>query len=141
MVLWLTVLILSIVVEIITIDLVSIWITAGSIFALIAYALHFNLFIQITVCILVSLICFLFVRPITKKTMSGTIIHTNADRLIGKKGIVTKEIQKDTKGEVKVLGNFWSAITIDNQAIPVGKHVTILSIDGVKLIVREEKES
>ena len=141
MVLWLTILILSIVIELVTIDLVSIWINAGSICALIAYALHFSLYLQIAICIIVSLICFIFIRPLTKKTMSGTIIHTNADRLIGKKGVVTKEIQKDTKGEVKVMGNFWSAISINDQPIPVGKHVNILSIDGVKLIVKEEKES
>ena len=50
---------------------------------------------------------------------------------------MTKEIQEDTKGEVKVMGSTWSAISIDKDFIEAGTHVEILAIDGVKLVVKK----
>lgn len=137
MTVWLIVLILSIVIEIITIDLVSIWISVGSIFALLSYFLGFNFTVQVIVCIVVSLFCFFVTRPLAKKYLNGNVVHTNSDRLIGKQALVTKDIQEDTKGEVKVLGNYWSAISVTNELIEAGSHVQVLAIDGVKLIVKK----
>lgn len=137
MTIWLVILILSVIIEIITIDLVTIWLGLGSLCALIAYFLGFSLTIQVMVCLIVTLISFLVTRPIAKKYLTGNIVHTNTDRLIGKQGLVTKEIQEDTKGEVKVMGSVWSAISIDKDSIEAGKHVEILAIDGVKLVVKK----
>jgi len=53
-------------------------------------------------------------------------------------GIVTEEITKLEPGEVKVDGKKWSAIS--SKKIKVGSKVEILSIDGVKLNVKEVKE-
>ncbi len=137
MTIWLIILILSIIIEIITVDLVSIWFGLGSICALIAYFLGFDLTIQIIVCILATLLSFIITRPLAKKYLTGNIVHTNLDRLIGKRGLVIKEIQEDTLGEVKVMGNIWSAISIDKVPIEEGNHVEILAIDGVKLVVKK----
>ena len=46
-------------------------------------------------------------------------------------------INKLEPGEVKVDGKKWSAIS--NKKINVGSKVEILSIDGVKLLVKETK--
>ena len=51
---------------------------------------------------------------------------------------MTEEITKLEPGEVKVDGKKWSAIA--NKKISVGSKVEILSIDGVKLNVKEIKE-
>ena len=61
----------------------------------------------------------------------------NSKEKIGKKGIVISDIDpiKGT-GLVKINGETWSAKT-DNEA-PIAKdiEITVLSIDGVKLIVK-----
>lgn len=137
MVLWLSVLIISIVIEVVTIDLVSIWVSVGSLAALLAYFLNFSLTVQVIVCIVVSLFCIFITRPIAKKYLRGNVVHTNSDRLIGKTALVTKDIEEFSNGEVKIFGNYWTAVTSDNEAIKAGSHVEVLAIDGVKLIVKE----
>ena len=39
-------------------------------------------------------------------------------------------------GEVKIGGLCWSARAEDGRTIPVGEHVTVLAVQGVKLIVK-----
>ena len=86
MTIWLVILILSVIIEIVTIDLVSIWISLGSLGALIAYFLGFDLIVQIIVCLVITVLSFIITRPIAKKYLTGNIVHTNTDRLIGKQG-------------------------------------------------------
>ena len=65
-------------------------------------------------------------------------VVTNSNAIIGKEGIVIKEIDGKTGkvGQVKVLGDTWSAICEDsNIVIPVDSTVKVSKIDGVKLIV------
>ena len=52
--------------------------------------------------------------------------------------IVTEEITRFKIGEVKVDGKRWSALS--TKKILKGSKVEILSIDGVKLHVKEVKE-
>ncbi|MGB4181749.1 MAG: NfeD family protein, partial [Bacilli bacterium] len=60
---------------------------------------------------------------------------TNADRFVGKVGVVTKEIHPFEIGEVKVNNSFWRAINKDNETINVGALVSVDGIEGIKLIV------
>jgi ATP-dependent RNA helicase CshB len=61
---------------------------------------------------------------------------TNVDSLIGEVATVTKEIVPDDRGEVKIKGQYWLAISADNSQIEAGKKVSILAIEGNKLIVK-----
>ena len=76
-------------------------------------------------------------KPFMKKFKLTKIEPTNLDRVIGKRGEVIKKISEDKVGEVKVLGALWSAISKDE--LEVGDKVIIEKIDGVKLVVRKEK--
>jgi len=63
---------------------------------------------------------------------------TVASSLIGKKGVVTKEIiPGDISGKVRVDNDIWSA-TADRR-IPVGTNVIIKESKGVHVVVEEEK--
>ena len=63
---------------------------------------------------------------------------TNADRVLGHEGIVIKTIDPmDGKGQIKVLGQVWSAKA--DKVIEEGSKVKVLSMEGVKLIVEELK--
>ena len=66
---------------------------------------------------------------------------TNIDGLIGKIGLVTKDIDNiQSLGEVQINHDYWGAINYDEcEVIKKGTKVEILDIRGDKLIVREVK--
>ena len=119
---WTIILVISIIVEAITVDLVSIWFGAGAIVALIAEAFGFNQIIQVTLFTIVSIACILITRPLSKKYLRGNTIKTNYDRIIGKHCLVTETITADNKGEVKVMGTLWMATSLNNETIEVGQY-------------------
>ena len=89
---------------------------------------------MIAVSVVCFIICIIWIRPIIDSKRSKETIPTNADRLIGKEGIVIVSIDVDEcKGQVKVMGQVWSAFAKKN--IPEGKKVKVLGMSGVKLEV------
>lgn len=133
---WLIIAIATGVFEAITVDLVSIWFCIGAIAALISYFLGAAIWLQIIIFLVASAGLVIATRPLSRKLLRGNIIRTNSDRLIGKHAVVTQPFDSEERGEVKVSGEIWSAITHDGSKVTVGDHVEILAIEGVKLIVR-----
>ena len=135
---WMIIFLFLIFLELSTVNMVSIWFAIGALASFVVSFWVDNLTIQITVFVVISIISLLLTRKFVKKIRGGKIVATNLDRVIGKIGIVTEEIGKLEPGEVKVDGKKWSAIS--TKKIKVGSKVEILSIDGVKLNVKEVKE-
>ena len=52
--------------------------------------------------------------------------------------MVTKEISKNTYGEVNVKGSIWTATS--KKEIKKGASIKVVKIEGVKLLVEEIKE-
>lgn len=135
---WMIIFIVLILIELVTVNLVSIWFAVG---ALASFVLSFwvsDVTWQIAVFVGVSFVSLLLTRKFVNKVRGGKIEATNLDRVIGQIGVVTEEITKLEPGEVKVDGKRWSAIS--SKKIKVGSKVEILAIDGVKLNVKEVKE-
>lgn len=139
---WLVVLVLSIVIEIATLGLTTIWFAGGALLAVIAAALGLPLVVQIVLFFAASLLLLYFTRPIAVKYFNKDRVKTNAESLVGKQAIVISEIDNlQGIGQVTVAGMEWSARTVeDGKSIPVGGVVNIVAINGVKLIVEERKE-
>jgi len=135
---WLVIFVVLSVLEMATVNLVSIWFAIGSLVAAITSLFVDNTMIQICVFVISSAISLALTQPVVKKLRSRKIIPTNLDRVVGKIGIVTEKVTKLEPGEVKVDGKRWSAVS--TKKIDVGRKVEILSIDGVKLHVKEVKE-
>lgn len=135
---WLILFVILIILELCTINLTTIWFAFGALLAYVTSLFFDNVIIQTTVFLVVSVATLIFTRPIVKKYLLKKPSRTNADMLIGKVGIVTKEIVKDNVGEVKIDGKYWSAKS--NKRIKEGSKVEILSIEGVKLIVEKKEE-
>lgn len=136
--LWLIVFFGLVLLEFATINLVSIWFAIGALASFIVSLYVENTTIQVAVFVIVSAISLLLTKKIVSKIRNKEPEKTNLDRVIGKIGIVTEEITKLEPGEVKVDGKKWSAVS--TKKIKVGSKVEILSIDGVKLNVKEVKE-
>ena len=135
---WVALLALFIIIEASTAQLLTIWFAVGSLAALITTFITDNIVIQVIVFVVVSAIALAITRPLVKKMTKTQKQPTNADMYIGKDAVVTEDINNlEAKGLVKVGGSVWTARTeVDNYTIPAGAHVTVIKIEGVKLIVR-----
>ena len=135
---WLVIVVLLTILEVITINLVSVWFVVSGIVSLFLSFIIDSFYIEFMVFVCLGLVLMLLTRPYLVKKLSKKKVSTNLDRVIGMEGIVTDEITKFKIGEVKVDGKKWSAIA--DEKIKVGEEVIIDSIDGVKLIVRKGEE-
>ncbi len=133
---WIGFAIFMLICEGLTSQLVSIWFVFGSVAAAISCIFTDNFLIQSVVFVIVSFICLIATRPLVKKITKQTIVHTNADGMVGRMALVTMDIV-NTKGtgQVNVDGELWSAKSVDNREIKSGANVRITGIQGVKLLV------
>ena len=96
-----------------------------------------NIFIQTSIFVVSSVILIFATKPFVKKfAKNDNQFKTNMYSIIGKVGIVTKEINSiEGSGQIKVEGEIWSAICKNETIIPKGTKVEVLEIQGVKAIV------
>ena len=130
-------------IEIFNISFLLIWPGFGSFFAFIASVLGAPVEIQIAVFAISTTIMIIFMKPLTKKLFKNKDnTKMNNDAMIGKKGIVIKEINSTEEvGQVKVAGELWSAITLNDEKIKINEIVEVTKVDGVKLIVTKINEN
>ena len=123
-------------------ELTTIWFAIGSLVALFLALFGANVWIQVIVFILVSLVMILFTRPIAVKYFNTDRVRTNAESLIGRQAIVTQAIDNlHATGKVMVAGQEWTARSDqDDILIEEGAVTDILAINGVKLIVKEREK-
>ncbi len=135
---WFVLFAVLLVIELLTVNLVTVWFAFGAVAAIICSFFTDSIFIQLLVFLITSVMTLLVMKPLLKRFKSFDITPTNLDRVIGKIGEVTKSIDQDKYGEVKILGSTWTASSQSH--INIGERVKVLSIDGVKLIVQKEEK-
>ncbi|MCI5745409.1 MAG: NfeD family protein [Erysipelotrichaceae bacterium] len=143
---WIIILIVSVIIEIATNDLTSIWFAAGAFGAIISNLfLHDTLiYVQIIVFAIISIAFILIVKPIIKKRINVPVVATNVDAMIGQKVLVVEKIEEGLPGAVKSEGIEWTAVTDKETCLP-GDFVIIKKVVGntltvEKFIGKEEKE-
>lgn len=138
---WIGIGLFALILEILTpTALVSIWISIGALAAWLCAALGLSWMLQVSICVIVSILFILIVRPFAVKYLRGNTIATNADRIIGETAIVIKEINGQHWGQVKVQGMVWSAVSHTQDVIQAGQKVRIIAIEGAKLLVSQLSE-
>lgn len=137
---WLGVIVLAVILEAVTTQMVSIWFVAGGLVGLVANALDIPPWPQVLIASVVTLILLVFTRRLLKRKIMPKKVSTNADRCIGATGIVTEAISNlENHGQIKVAGSIWTARTETPVAVEKGVLVKVLRIEGVKLIVEPAK--
>ena len=126
------------IIEMATVGFLVFWFGIGSLAAMIVSLFTTNIAIQTAVFIISSTILLFFTRPLVNKfAKTDSEVQTNAYSIIGKKGIVIKEIDPILgTGQVKIGTEVWSAKSLDNKNIKEGSEVEITQIDGVKAVVK-----
>lgn len=139
---WLIVLAVFLVIEAITVGLTTIWFAGGALVAAIASGAGAGILVQWILFLVISLVLLIFTRPLAVRYMNKGVPKTNVNSLIGEKAVVIQKINNlEQTGQVRINDIEWMARTSsDEVTIPEQTVVTIEAVQGVKLIVKEEKE-
>lgn len=125
--------------EIFTVSFLMFWPGIGALLAFITSLITPNIGIQVGVFTISTIILIVFTKPLTKKFFKTKDTSMNNNAIIGKKGTVIKSIKNsESKGQVKVDGELWSAIISENEKpLKEGDPIIVEKIDGVKLKVKK----
>ena len=135
-IIWGMLFILFLIVEISTVNLVTIWFALGSIISFILSLFKVNITIQIIVFIIVSMLSILSTIPLVKK-YKKSFSKTNIDLLIGQKCCVKESISTFNPGVIILNGIEWTAKSLDNIDIEKSSRVEIVKIEGTSAFVKK----
>lgn len=135
---WIIILVLTVIFEILTTDLTSMWFSLGA-FA----ALLLNLFVkdnlwwlQVVIFAVVATVSIIFFKPLLKKKMMNQKAKTNIDALINKTVVVVEPIAPNSPGTIKTEGIEWTAVT-ETDSFEPGDLVEIVSVAGNTFTVKK----
>ena len=134
---WSIVSVVLIMIEIYTASFFWIFFAIGCLFSALSSLLIVSIETQILIMCIVAFLGLIFGRRILQNyfQVNKEIKLSNINALIGKTGIVIKEIDKDMPGLVRVDNEVWSAISSDNETISERESIVIKGVEGVKLLV------
>lgn len=135
---WLAVAVVAGIFEAATVGLVSIWFSIGALVTMLPAALGIGFNFQIIVFIAASVVAMIFTRPFLKNILHVEKTPTNADLVIGQKGVVVSPVDNILeKGRVLANGLEWAARSADGTKLDKGAVVLVKELRGVKLIVEK----
>ncbi len=111
----------------------SLAISIGSLAAASCAAWDYEVGFQLTLFIVITSIAFWFLR--SSITLQKFHHHSNAQALIGQKGIVTELITPNNSGRVRINSEEWRAHTIHNISLEPGSPIIVVRIERTTLVV------
>ncbi len=134
---WLGIFLILLVLEIISLGLTTIWFAGGALAAFAATLLGADIILQAVLFLVVSLVLLFVTRPVAVKYLNRNLTKTNVENVIGKTAKVSRQIDNvNSMGEAVLEGETWTARSENNDIIAEGTLVTVVAVEGVKLIVR-----
>lgn len=98
---------------------------------------------QIGIFVAVSVVLLPLTRKLARRITAESPSQSNVDALMNKVGLVTKPIDPDLGGQVRLDGEVWRAVS--EQAIETNTKVRVVGINGNKVqvvrIIEQEKQS
>lgn len=135
---WLTLAAVLGLAELASLDFTLLMLAAGAVTAGAVSAVFPGLlWLQIVVGLLTAGAMLAAIRPLlVRKLHHGGELKTGSAHVIGRTGVVVKEIHPDGGGSVKLNGELWTARPYDEvSTIPPGTRVEVMSIDGATAVV------
>ena len=134
---WIMLAVILGIIESMTISLVSIWAAISALFCAVLSAFGLEQKMISLIFIILTAALLVLTRPVVKRFLNNKTVATNLDRIILSRAEVIKGIKENAPGQINVKGQIWTAISYDGGEIPEGKIVEIVSIEGVKAVVKE----
>ena len=136
---WAALVVLFVIAEVATVQLVSVWFAAGALVTMIlVYFFDIPILGQLGIFIASSCLFLAITMPfiIARRKKKG-YIPTNSELEIGRTANVIEEINNDRgTGRVRLGGVDWSAVTEDDSVIPKETVVIVTEVNGAKLTVK-----
>lgn len=137
LIIWVSIFVLTLIVEFITpLNLITIWFSFGSLGGIVASLFNLDFSMQLVLFVLLTITSFIMMRPLAKQFLQGETVATNFDRIIGSQFTLMMDLAPNQVCQQKVNEAVWSIKSTHPHTIPAGTMVQVLSIDGVKLMVR-----
>ena len=133
---WAIVAIVCLILELSSGDFFIICFSIGSVFAVIGAALGLNVYWQLFIFSLFSVLSICFVRPVALRWLHKNEPNkvSNADALLGRTGRVAEAIKAGGSGYVQIDGDMWRAVSQKDIAVGetvrvVGRESTIITVE------------
>jgi membrane protein implicated in regulation of membrane protease activity len=136
---WIIVAILCVVIEIMTVGFAFMCFAIGAVAAALVTFCGSSFDMQLLTFGVVTLLSFFFIRPMMLKITQRKDkekAKSNADALIGRRGIVDEEIT-ELGGRVVIDGDNWKAVSENGERIPKGAAVEITEINSIIITVKK----
>ena len=132
---WAVVSIVCLILELSSGDFFIICFSIGAVFAIIAAVIGLNVYWQLFIFAIFSLLSIFFVRPVALRWLHKNEPNraSNADALIGRTGKVTEAINVNEPGYVQIDGDLWRAVSDDT--IEEGETVRVIDRESTIITV------
>ncbi len=135
---WLGIAAVMVILELVSLGLTTIWFAGSALVAAVFAYFGAGWIAQLLVFAGVSIILWVFTRPVAQKHLMKETVKTNVESIPGMTGFVTEAINNvKNQGAVLVDGKEWTARSEDNSTIEQNQEIVVVSISGVKLIVKK----
>src|SRR6478609_5308674 len=142
---WLVLILIFVVIEMLTLDLVFLMIALGSLGGLVSGAFGAPWWVQLLIAAALSVVLIFFIRPPLLRALrrGADPAKSNVAALIGMGGVVVSTVSRTT-GQVKLaIGETWTArlaepaptLAPGPQELVPGEHVVVVSIEGATAVV------
>ena len=128
---------LFLILESITAGFLVFWFAVGSVVAMIVSFFTDNLIVQASTFIISSIIFIFATRKFANHFLKNDTQKSGFNSFIGKVGkVVVDIVPADGKGQIKVGGEIWSAVSENDEPIKKDTEIIITDITGVKAVVK-----
>ena len=134
---WAVIAVICLILELSSGDFFIICFSIGAVFAIISALLGLNIYWQIFIFAVLSLLSVLFVRPVALRYLHKNEPNkpSNADALLGRTGRVTEVIPAGGSGYVQIDGDLWKAVCNTELEIPAGTTVRVIGRESTIISV------
>ena len=135
--LWAVVAVVCLILELMAGDFFIICFSIGAVFAAVASAVGLNIYWQLALFAVFTLISLFWVRPFAQRYLhKGEDKRvSNADALMDRQGRVVETVKADGFGRVQIDGDIWKAVTNESADIPEGTNVCVIGRESTIITV------
>lgn len=139
-ILWGSVIVLALVVELSTYELVSIWFCFSGLITLLLAIFDVPWWVQLIVFFATSILALIVSRILYRKKLNNTpTVATNADSLIGQDILVLTPVKKDHPGSGKYRDVVWTLVTNSADVFEKDEFAVVESFVGNKIIIKKKE--
>jgi len=141
-IIWLALILIFVIIEVITVDFISLMLAVGSVGGFIAGLFRSPFWLQVIIAAVIALLLLLTVRPPLKRFLNrgGDKTRTLVDALIGQRASVVLDFNGRPNLAKLANGETWTVKLADVASAPLqeGDHVIVEQINGSTAIVARE---